>query len=122
MMRHFEATIVLAVSTLIAAGCGTPERDFSKLAGEFVYTTLAFSPIAATAAGLHRYQGRDLDEQLADVGTASLDHQREYYQRFRERLHSEVKPDALSAASRADLHIMQDQAALALLDLDETQS
>jgi len=122
MMRHFEATIVLAVSTLIAAGCGTPERDFSKLADEFVYTTLAFSPIAATAAGLHRYQGRDLDEQLDDVGTASLDHQREYYQRFRERLHSEVKPDALSAASRADLHIMQDQAALALLDLDETQS
>ncbi|HXM40857.1 MAG TPA: DUF885 domain-containing protein [Bryobacteraceae bacterium] len=110
------------MSTLIAAGCGTPERDFSKLADEFVYTTLAFSPIAATAAGLHRYQGRDLDEQLDDVGTASLDHQREYYQRFRERLHSEVKPDALSAASRADLHIMQDQAALALLDLDETQS
>src|ERR1700691_367410 len=122
MMRHFEATIVLAVSTLIAAGCGTPERDFSKLADEFVYTTLAFSPIAATAAGLHRYQGRDLDEQLDDVGTASLDHQREYYQRFRERLHSEVKPDALSAASRADLHIVQNQVALALLDLEETQS
>ena len=121
-MRHFGAIIVLAVSTLIAAGCGAPERDFSKLADEFVYTTLAFSPITATAAGLHRYQGRNLDEQLDDISPAALDHQREYYQLFRDRLQNEVKPDLLSAESRADLHIMQGQAALALLDLEETQS
>ena len=91
MMRHFGAIIVLAVSTLIAAGCGAPERDFSKLADEFVYTTLAFSPITATAAGLHRYQGRNLDEQLDDISPAALDHQREYYQLFRDRLQNEVK-------------------------------
>jgi hypothetical protein len=54
-VRHFGAIIVLIVSTLIAAGCGSPERDFSKLADEFVYSTLTFSPIAATAAGLHQY-------------------------------------------------------------------
>jgi uncharacterized protein (DUF885 family) len=121
-MRHFGAIIVLIMSILAAAGCGTPERDFSKLADEFVYTTLAFSPTAATAAGLHRYQGQNLDEQLDDVGPAALDHQRAYYQRFRDRLQNQVKPDALSAESRADLHIMQGQIALALLDFEETQS
>jgi len=121
-MRHFAATIVLIMSTLIAAGCGSPERNFSKLADEFVYSTLTFSPIAATAAGLHQYQGQNLDEQLDDMSPAALDHHREYYQRFRERLQNEVKPDDLSAESRADFHIMQDQVALALLDLEETQS
>src|ERR1035441_3811487 len=121
-MHHSGAIIVLIMSTLIAAGCGTPERDFSKLTGEFVYSTLTFSPIAATAAGLHQYQGQNLDEQLDDISPADLGHQREYYQRFSERLQNEVKPDTLSAESRADFHIMLDQIALRLLDLDETQS
>lgn len=121
-MRHFVAKLVIIVTTLAAAGCGTPERDFSKLASEFVYSTLTFSPVAATAAGLHQYQGRNLDEQLDDVSPAALDHQREYYLRFRERLQNEVKPNDLSAESRADLHIVRNQVALALLDLEGTRS
>jgi len=121
-MRLFAARMVLIMSTLIAAGCGSPERNFSKLADEFVYSTLTFSPIAATAAGLHEYQGQNLDEQLDDMGPAALDHHREYYQRFRDRLQNDVKPDALPPESRADFHIIQDQVALALLDLEETQN
>ena len=125
-MRHFTANIVLPMvllmSTLIAAGCGSPEHNFSDLASEFVYSTLAFSPVAATAAGLHRYQGRDLDRQLDDMSPANIDQQRQYYLRFRERLLNKVKPEALSAQSRADLRIIQDQLALRLLDLEETQS
>ena len=68
MMRHFGAIIVLAVSTLIAAGCGAPERDFSKLADEFVYSTLTFSPIAATAAGLPA-KGRSVNASTQVMGT-----------------------------------------------------
>ena len=56
------------------------------------------------------------------MSPAALDHHREYYQRFRDRLQNEVKPDSLSAEDRADFHIMQDQVALALLDYEETQS
>lgn len=121
-MRHPEAIIVLIVSTLIVPGCGSPERDFAKLTGEFVYTTLAFSPVAATAAGLHQYRGQNLDELLDDFSPATLDQHRQYYQRIRERLQNEVKPDALPPESRADLHIIQNQIALALLDLEEIQS
>src|ERR1035438_147560 len=121
-MRHCTANLVLLMSTLIAAGCGSPEHDFSKLTDEFVYSTLAFSPVGATAAGLHRFQGRNLDEQLDDMSPATLDHQREYYQRFRERLQNQVKPEALSAQSRADLRIIQDQLALRLLDCEESQT
>ncbi len=120
-MRQLAANIVL-MSSLIATGCGTPQHNFAKLSEEFVYTTLVFSPVSATAAGLHQYKGQGLDDQLDDVSPAALDHQREYYQRFRQRLQDEVKPDSLSAADRADLHIIQAQISLALLDLEETQS
>jgi uncharacterized protein (DUF885 family) len=121
-MRQFRAKLIMIVSALSAAGCGSPQHDFSKLAEELVYSSLAFSPISATAAGLHRYQGQNLDEQLDDMSPASIDHQREYYERFRERLQNQVKPDSLSAESRADYNIIQNQLALQLLDLEETKS
>src|SRR5579863_3136853 len=121
-MRHCAARFALILSIVSATGCGNPEHDFAKLVNEFVYTTLAFSPVAATTAGLHQYQGQNLDDQLDDMSPASLGHQRAYYLRFRERLQKEVKPDALSMESRADYHILENQAALALLDLEETQS
>ena len=121
-MRHLPAKLVLVVSLAATAGCGTSEQNFSKLAKEFAYTSLSFSPVAATAAGLHQYRGRKLDEELDDFSPGALDHQRHYYQRFRARLESDVRPGSLSAESRADLRIIQDQVALALLDLNEVRS
>ena len=121
-MVNSQAKFVLIMSTLIAAGCGKPEEKFAKLAEEFVYTTLSFSPISATAAGLHQYQGQNLDEQLDDMGAATLDHHREYYERFRQRLQSDIQADRLPAESRADYDIIQNQISLALLDLAELQS
>ena len=121
-MRHITAKLLLGMAILIAAGCGSHERSFSDLVDEFVYSTLTFSPVMATAAGLHQYQGRNLDEQLDDMSPAALDHQREFYRRFRAILQNEVKPASLPAESRADFHIMQNQVALALMDLEETQS
>ena len=121
-MRRSQAKLALIMFTVTTAGCGPPERSFSQLAEEFVYTTLSFSPITATATGLHEYKGQHLDEQLDDMSPATLDHQREYYERLRQRLQNDVKPDALSAESRADYNIMQNQISLALLDIEEIQS
>lgn len=121
-MRHCEARLVLLMSTLAAAGCGTPEHNFSKLAEEFVYTTLSFSPVAATSTGLHEYKGQNLDEQIDDMSPAALDHHRQYYVRVRARLLNDFKPETLPAESRADYDIIQDQISLALLDFEEIQS
>src|SRR5450755_2592760 len=112
-MRHSAVEILFVpcmfFALLMASGCGSPERNFSKLAEEFVYSTLVFSPVAATAAGLHQYQGQNMDEQLDAMSPAAFDRQRRYYQRFRERLRNEVKPERLSAQARADFQIMQGQ-------------
>lgn len=106
----------------VGCGCGTGKPDFSKLAEEFVYTNLSFSPVSATAAGYHKHNGIELDRMLDDMSLASLDRQRQFYTRFRERLNSEVDREKLSAEDRADYGIIQDQISLNLLELDQIHS
>ncbi len=91
------------------------------MAGEFVYTSLAFSPVSATSAGYHRHNGLPLDERLDDYSPAALDEQRRFYRDFRSRL-ARIKPDVLSPEDRADWDILSGQTALALLELDTIQS
>jgi uncharacterized protein (DUF885 family) len=116
-------TVLLILPILVTmTSCNRDSpADFGKLSDEFVYTTLSFSPSAATAAGLHEYNQQKLDDMLDDLTPAALNRQRTFYQEFRKRLDS-LKAATLSAEDRADLGIMQDQISLALLDLDEIHS
>ncbi len=107
---------------LFAVGCGrTSSEKLTALSEEFVYGSLAFSPSAATAAGLHQYDKQNLDEMLDDFSPQSLARQRNFYQRFRDRL-AELKTAELTPEDRADLTILQDQAALNLLESNEIHS
>jgi uncharacterized protein (DUF885 family) len=112
----------ILAALLITAGCGkNVSEKFTSLSEEFVYTTLSFSPSTATGVGLHKYQGRNLDEQLDDMSPASLDRQRRFYEKFRERL-SSLALDQLGPEDRADLAILQDQISLALMEATEIRS
>jgi uncharacterized protein (DUF885 family) len=115
-------TGVIVSLALLAAGCGKNSTEqFAALSEEFVNTTLSFSPAAATGVGLHQYQNLKLDDMLDDMGAQSLDRQRRFYEKFRERL-SAFSSDKLNPEERADLTIMQDEISLALLDLNEVHS
>src|ERR1700730_4620558 len=113
--------IALLSVIVIAASCRSSSERFDRLSEEFVYTTLSFSPATATSAGFHEYQGQKLDDMLDDLSQQSVDKQIRYYEKFRDRL-SAFKPDQLSPEERADLTMMQDQIALALLNLSEIQT
>jgi len=107
---------------LFAVGCGkTPAQKLTALSEEFVYGSLAFSPSAATAAGLHQYQKQNFDEMLDDFGAQSLAKQRTFHEKFGDRL-ADLKTGELTPEDRADLTILQDQIALNLLDLTEIHS
>jgi uncharacterized protein (DUF885 family) len=112
--------IVAAASVvLIFSSCSrNSSSNFSQLTDEFVYTTLSFSPATATGAGLHQYNGQNLDDRLDDISLSAFDKERKFYEDFRSRL-GKLRSDALSVEDRADLTIMQDQIALALLDFNE---
>jgi uncharacterized protein (DUF885 family) len=91
------------------------------MAQEFVGTTLSFSPTTATAQGYHKHIGKDLDTELDDVSSGSINLQRNFYATFHQKLDT-VDPDQLSPEDRADYNIIQDQIALALQDLDIVQT
>ena len=111
--------VAIVVGLLVISGCNRDRSaQFHALSDEFVYTTLSFSPVGATGNGLHQYNGQNLDEMLDDLSPAALDRQRQFYEGFRQRL-SGMERGALTAPDRADLTILQDQIALALLDLNE---
>jgi uncharacterized protein (DUF885 family) len=103
----------------MASGCS--REKFSSLEEEFVYTTLSFSPVAASSAGLHEYRGRNFNQMLDDISSAGFDAQRTFFRRFRERL-SKLQRDTLDPQEQADYDIIQDQIALGLLELDTIQS
>jgi uncharacterized protein (DUF885 family) len=112
--------LVAAVGVvLMITGCSRNSAgDFSRLSDEFVYTTLSFSPITATAAGLHQYNNQNFDDILDDVSPAAFEKEKKFYEGFRQRL-TGLKTESLKAADRADLTVMQDQISLALLDLNQ---
>ena len=115
-------SLVVAAGLLFSTGCRKdPGTELSAVADEFVHTTLGFSPISATQAGLHELGGVRLDEQLDDYSAAALERQRRFYIKVRERLGT-FRPAELKPGERADLTILQDQVELALLDLNEVQS
>ena len=108
---------------LLMTGCKMPgeQQDFSKLSEEFVYGSLALSPVSATAAGYHEHQGLRLDEKLDDYSPGGIQEQRQFYSGFRDRL-ALIKPETLAPEDRADYQIVQNQVDLALLDLNRIQS
>ena len=114
--------LTVLLSLALVSCSRKPDSSFAQMADEFVYTSLAFSPVAATAVGYHKHQGVNLDEQLDDVSAAAMERQRQFYSGFRDRLSKIVKPDQLSSEDRADYDIIQDQISLALLDLDQIRS
>jgi uncharacterized protein (DUF885 family) len=111
---------------MVACSSAPPPKpaavSFDPIAGEFVYGTLALSPVSATGAGYHTHQSVRLDEQLDDYSAAGIEKQRQFYTSFRDRLGKDVRADELSAEDRADFDIVSDQIALGLLELDRIQS
>ena len=114
--------VTLLLLLLLLAGCGkSPSEKLAQISEEVVYGALAFSPSAATSAGLHNYQGMKLDEMLDDVSPSTFDKQRRFYDKYRDQL-AEIKSDQLTPEEKADYTILQNQIALARLDLNEIHS
>ncbi len=112
------------VFMLLAGSCGYKQQKnpISSLTTEFVYTSLAFTPVAATQAGYHRHGKVLLDETLDDYSPGGIERQRQFYLKFRSRLEEAQKAGNLAAEERADCDIMSGETALKLLEFDEIRA
>ena len=122
MRRTLSALPVVLVSFLVSS-CSKPveKPDLSKLTEDFVYGSLALSPVSATSAGYHEHNGVHLDGKLDDFSPAGIAGQHKFYSDFRDQL-AKIQPASLSAEDQADYEILQNQTNLSLLELDEIQS
>jgi uncharacterized protein (DUF885 family) len=122
LARILAGLALLAACFLFASGCKKNiNQQFPALEEEFVGKTLSFSPANATAQGYHTHLGADLDNALDDVSAQSIQSQRDYFSQFHQKL-QDVDRDTLAPEDQADFDMIQDQIALALLDIDVIQT
>jgi uncharacterized protein (DUF885 family) len=120
-MRTFAAIIGFTALLGCSNSTNGGAEDFSRLAEEFVYGSLALSPVTATAAGYHRHNGAVLDEQIDDLSRSGIEKQRAFFNGFRKRL-QRIQQDRLAPEDSADFRIISDQISLSLLELDVIQN
>jgi uncharacterized protein (DUF885 family) len=113
--------LVFLISLTISCKMPGEQQDFSKVTEDFVYGSLALSPVSATSAGYHEHQGVRLDEKLDDFSQGGLQEQRQFYFGFRNRL-ALIKLESLLPEERADYQIIQNQIDLVTLDFRRIQS
>jgi len=118
MIRFFALMVVI-----LLAGCSRqgPAVQFDKLTEDYLYGSLALSPVSATATGYHLHNGVPLDELLDDYSAGGLDQQRAFYKDFQLRVAS-LDVSKLDKEQHVDLDMMKSNAELALLELDTIQS
>src|SRR5437588_3418071 len=104
-----------------SAPTAAPAPSLDSLVEEFVFGSLALSPVGATQAGYHQHKGANLDEALDDLSPQGIASQRQFYLDFRGRLGMLARA-RLNAEDSADFQIMSDQIAQNLLELDTIQN
>ncbi|HVT95597.1 MAG TPA: DUF885 domain-containing protein [Bryobacteraceae bacterium] len=118
MLRLVSCAGLLAV---ILTGCAPRPTPFEQATEDFVYSSLALSPVSATSEGYHNHQGVHLDDLLDDYSPEGIARTRSFLTGARGRLQS-FPQEALSPEERADYQIMDDQISLSLLELDSIQN
>src|SRR5262249_5610495 len=110
---------------LMTSGCDSKKpssaENFDKLVDDFVYGSLALSPVSATSTGYHQHNGVSLDEAIDDFSPAGIDASRKFYLSIDTRL-AALDQSTLDPDQRADVGIIRNSLKLALVDLDEIQS
>jgi uncharacterized protein (DUF885 family) len=118
-------SVAVIASVFSMAGCKMNQEkqkpDFSKLTEDFVYGSLALSPVSATQAGYHEHQDVRLDEKLDDFSPSGVDATRKFDAEFKDRL-AAIDQQTLSAEERADYQIIQNAVDLSWLDLQQIQN
>ncbi len=125
MRQLLRIVLVVAVGSVFClSGCKQPaapaKPDLGSLTDDFVYGSLALSPVSATSAGYHEHKGAHLDDEIDDFSAAGIDQQHKFFSDFHNRL-AGIQQDSLSAEDRADFEIIDNQVNLSLLELDQIQ-
>ncbi len=118
-----------AIAQKKAMSTDTTQRDpkFAKLAEQYMYESLAISPVSASYAGYHKHKdpktGKivELDAMFDDVSPKGYDDQIAFYTNWQKRFRTEVNAKSLNLQDQADWRLIDDNIALSLLQLQKIQ-
>ena len=120
-MRHLLPFALFVCLTACTQAPSPAPKDSEKLTQDFIYGTLALSPVSATQAGYHRHNGTGLDDLLDDYSVAGLEQQRGFCKGIQDRAGA-LDAAKLDKEQKADLDIIKSNAGLCLLELNTIQS
>jgi uncharacterized protein (DUF885 family) len=120
-MRHLFPFALFACLTACTQTPSSAPQDSEKLTQDFIYGTLALSPVSATQAGYHQHDGKTLDDLLDDYSAAGLEQQRGFCKGIQDRA-AAMDAAKLDKEQKADLDIIKSNAGLCLLELNTIQS
>lgn len=101
--------------------------NFDHVAAEFMYDSLALSPVNASQAGYHKHSipstGKtvELDAVLDDLGPQGVEKQHAFYRQWRDRFQA-IDRRTLDKEQAADWQLISDQIGFSLLELERIQS
>ena len=97
------------------------DLQFSQVVEDFVFGTLALSPVTASTVGYHKHHGRMLEDELDDFSAAGIKAQIKLQRDIETRI-DKLDAKALNAEQRADIEVMHDAIQATRLDVEEVQS
>jgi uncharacterized protein (DUF885 family) len=95
--------------------------DFSQVVDDFVFGSLALSPVTASTVGYHKHQGQMLEDELDDFSAAGIKAQIKLQRDIEARMEM-LDAKALNPEERADIEIMHGAISATRLDIEEVQS
>jgi uncharacterized protein (DUF885 family) len=120
-MRHLFPLALFACLTACTQAPAPAPQDSDKLTQDFIYGTLALSPVSATQAGYHQHNGTVLDDLLDDYSAAGLEQQRGFCKGIQDRAGA-MDAAKLDKEQKADLDIIKSNTGLCLLELNTIQN
>ena len=120
-MRRLFPFALFACLTACTRTPSPAPQDSEKLTQDFIYGTLALSPVSATQAGYHQHNGVVLDDLLDDYSAAGLEQQRGFCKGIQDHANA-MDAAKLDKEQKADLDIVKSNAGLCLLELNTIQS
>jgi uncharacterized protein (DUF885 family) len=103
------------------AGAAPSDPQFNQVVDDFVFGTLALSPVTASTVGYHRHHGEMLEDQLDDFSASGIKAQIKLQLDIEARI-DKLDAKALNSEQRADIEVMRDAIQATRLDIEEVQS
>ncbi|PKK82000.1 MAG: hypothetical protein CVT49_15970 [candidate division Zixibacteria bacterium HGW-Zixibacteria-1] len=113
--KHVFVLVIFLMMASIAAGQSKLDENFNKLSGEILNNLQAFSPVLATAKGIHDY-----DYRFTDYSSKGIINEIAALKKFETRIYKYQKSD-LSPENQIDLKLLKSNVDIALAELNKTK-